>query len=372
MKVAHIVGKLKAAGVESVVFNYLRNMDLSGIETDVLYDSDSTVSPPEDLVEAGIRFIVIPPYQKLPSYISKIKELCRENGYDIVHSHMNALSGFPLYAAKRGGVKHRIAHNHSTSSKAEGKRDLAKRILRPFARRYATDYAACSEKAGRWLFGDRSFDSGEVTIFNNAIDIGKFAFNPAARAEVRSELGIGESFVLLHIGRFVKQKNTPFIIDIFKELKTYIPDAKLLLIGDGELLEETKKKVSDYTLYESVIFKGVVPDTHRYYSAADAFVLPSLYEGLPVVALEAQASGLDVYVSDAVTAECAVTPNVSFISLDDGEAAWAKEISSAKPCDRGDGAKIMKGSAFDIDKSANDMRDYHLSLVKNSSRGGKR
>ena len=368
MKVAHIVGKLKAAGVESVVFNYLRNMDLDGIETDVLYDADSTVSPPKDLAARGVRFIEIPPYQKLNAYIKRIKQLCLENGYDIVHSHMNALSGFPLFAAKRGGVKIRVAHNHSTSSKAEGKRDIAKRVLRPFARRYATSYAACSEKAGRWLFGDRKFDSGKVTLFNNAIDLDKFSFDLAARNDVRREYGLGEEFVLLHIGRFVTQKNTPFIIDIFKELKEYIPDAKLLLVGDGDLLDETEKKVKNYSLSDDVTFCGVVPDTERYYSAADAFVLPSLYEGLPVVALEAQASGLPSYLSDEVTRECAVTGHVSFISLSVGAKEWARLIAARSYTDRQLTIGAMKDTAFDIKKTANDMRRYYFELTDGSSR----
>ena len=129
MKVAHIVGKLKAAGVESVVFTYLRFMDRSGMEIDVLYDADSMVEPPRDLEEAGIRFIKIPPYQKLPEYMKTLRRLFREEKYDIVHSHINSLSVFPLRAAKSAGVKHRISHNHTTSSKAE----LARRMKIPRA-----------------------------------------------------------------------------------------------------------------------------------------------------------------------------------------------------------------------------------------------
>ena len=118
MRIAHVVGKLKAGGVESVIFSYLRFMDRDGLDIDVLYDSDSDVAPPEDLAATGVRFIEIPPYQKLPKYLKEIKRLCRENGYEVVHSNINSLSGFPLFAAKRGGVKIRIAHNHTTSSKA--------------------------------------------------------------------------------------------------------------------------------------------------------------------------------------------------------------------------------------------------------------
>ena len=363
MKVAHVVGKMKAGGVESVVFAYLANMDRTGMDIDVLYDADSTVAPPRELAEAGIRFIEIPPYQKLPVYIKAIKELCRKNGYDIVHSHLNSLSGFPLYAAKRGGVKVRIAHNHTTSSKAERKRDLAKRALRPLARRYATNYAACSENAGRWLYGDGIFDSGKVKVFANAVDTDKFRFSPASRDAARRELGVGERFVLLHVGRFVTVKNHPFIIDVFRELKKLVPDAVLVLVGDGELEERIKALASSRGLSRDVIFCGAVSDAERYYSAADAFVLPSLYEGLPVVAVEAQASGLPCFISDGVTRECAVTSGVHFLPLDAGGAAWAKAVSEEAARDRLADNEAVRSSRFNIKTSASEMRAYYDGIL---------
>ena len=193
----------------------------------------------------------------------------------------------------------------------------------------------------------------------------KFAFDPSSREEIRQKTGCG-GFVLLHVGRFVTTKNHLFIIDIFKELKKLRPDAKLLLVGDGELVDGVKEYVSAKALEDAVIFCGVVSDAERYYSAADAFLLPSLYEGLPVVALEAEASGLDVYISDAVTRECAITPHVSFLPLSAGAGEWAKTISSAPPHDRSDDAGSMRGSAFDIKKTANDLRDYYSELLNNS------
>ncbi len=367
MRIAHVVGKLKAGGVESVIFNYLRNMDRDGIDVDVLYDSDSDVAPPKVLAESGVRFIEIPPYQRLPKYLKEIKRLCRENGYDAVHSNINSLSGFPLFAAKRGGVKIRVAHNHTTSSKVEGKRDLAKRALRPLARRYATDYAACSEKAARWLFGDEAVERGEVRLFNNAIDVDRFRYSEESRAEVRAALGLSDEFVLLHVGRFVTTKNHPFIIEVFKELKAIVPDARLILVGDGEDAEAVRETIASEGLSDDVIMTGIVGDTEKYYSAADAFLLPSLYEGLPVVAVEAEAAGLPVFISDAVTRECAVTPHVTFLPLSAGARTWAEKISSCGRHDRAADGDIMKDSDFNISKSANDMRDYYFELVSGGS-----
>lgn len=382
MKVAHIVGKLKKAGVESVVFEYLRHMNLEGVEVHVLYDADSTALPPADLVSSGIKFIEIPPYQKLPSYISAIIKLCRNNKYDLVHSHMNALSVFPLFAAKLGKVPVRICHNHTTSSGLEKKRDLAKRILRPLCPVFATDLAACSELAGRWMYGDKVFESGKVTVFNNAIDIDRFRFSGSERERVRSELGIGDSLLIGHVGRFAQTKNHTFLIDIFSELKKIRPDAKLILIGEGETLDETTEKVKKLDLEDSVIFKGIVQDTEKYYFAMDAFLLPSLYEGLPVVALEAEASGLPCFISDSVTCECDVTGKVTFLPTNQKPEHWAERIAAvglqaegstaglgadgvavAGTCDRLSDNEIFKKGKFNIENSAPSLRDYYGRLT---------
>lgn len=359
MKIAHIVGKLKKAGVEAVVFTYLRNMDLREITVDVLYDADSTVEPPKDLIDMGIRFIEIPPYQKVFSYMAEIKRLCRENRYDIVHTHMNVLSVFSLFAAKCGGVAHRICHNHSTTSKFEKKKDLMKKVLRPTAKLFATDYAACSELSARWMYGDALVDNGCVTVFNNAIDLDRYSFDETARGEVRTSLGAENSFLIGHVGRFMDQKNHTFLIDIFAEIVKIRPEAKLLLIGDGENLEAVKEKVSMLSLSDKVIFKGIIPDVERYYSAMDVFLLPSLYEGLPVVALEAQATGLPCVISDAVTTESAVISEVEFLPVNRDVGKWAKTVCEAKTRDRAECNRIFRSGKFNIENSACQMRDYY-------------
>ena len=362
MKIAQVVGKLKAGGVESVVFSYLSAMDREGLDIDVLYDEDSTVEPPESLASSGINFINIPPYESPLKYAREVKRLCRERKYDIVHSHLNSLSFFPLRAARRAGVPVRIAHNHTTSSPEDGVRDKIKRAMRSFTKRAATDYAACSENAARWMFGDDAFLRGEVTLFNNAVDTEKFRYDPAARNDVRRSLGLGDSFVLIHIGRFVKTKNHPFILDVFKELLSVKPDSYLVLVGDGEALDETKERASSLGIVERVKFCGIVSDAERYYSAADAFILPSFYEGLPVVAVEAEASGLDCFLSDNVTTECAVTEHVSFLPLSCGAAEWAKRIAESAPRDRLSDNEKLENSHFNIKTVSRELRDYYLKI----------
>ncbi len=363
MKIVHIVGKLKKAGVEAVVFTYLRNMDLCGLTVDVLYDADSTVQPPADILEMGINFIEIPPYQKVFSYISAIKKICRKNKYDIIHTHMNVLSVFSLFAAKCAGVPHRICHNHSTTSKFEKKKDLMKKVLRPTAKLFATDYAACSELSARWMYGDKRVDSGRVTVFNNAIDLDRYCYSREKALQTRQELGVENDFLIGHVGRFMDQKNHTFLVDIFSEVCKINDRAKLILIGDGENLEAVKEKIRSLGIEDRVIFKGIVPDVERYYCAMDVFLLPSLYEGLPVVALEAQATGLPCVISDSVTTECAVIPEVTFLPVNKELKKWAETVVTSKVDDRVECNRRFKNGKFNIKNSAYQMREYYNKLM---------
>lgn len=368
MKIAHVIGKMKNGGVEAVVFNYLRNINDDSLSFDVLYDDDSTVSPPLDLINKGVNFIKIPPYQKLPSYISAVKRLCSENSYDAVHVHLNTLSVFALYAARLAGVRHRICHNHSTTSKKETKRNILKLILRPFAPVFATEYAACGELAGRWMFGDKRFDAGKVTVFNNAIKPERYAYNSDNRDRIRNEYGIDrDAFVIGHVGRFVTVKNHSFLVDIFKEYSKNDPTARLMLVGGGEMLDEIKEKVRREGLADMVIFTGETSDTAPFYSAMDVFCLPSLYEGLPVVALEAQASGLPCFISDKATRECALSDDTEFLPIDKGVLLWADAIKAVRLCGRENAFGMLKNGIFDIDKSAEELVSFYKRLGSKSA-----
>ena len=206
--IAQIMGKMIGGGVESVIMNYYRHIDKSKVQFDFICDSDSTNIPYEEIESLGGRVILCPPYQKLFQYIKFLTKLFKDNDYKIVHSNINTLSVFPLFAAKKAGVPVRIAHSHSTSNKKEWKKNIVKNILRPFSKRYATVYFACSELAGRYMFGDKSFNEGKVTIINNAIDLDEFKYDKKLRNKKRKELNIDEdTLVIGHIGRFVDQKN---------------------------------------------------------------------------------------------------------------------------------------------------------------------
>ena len=185
IRIAHVIGKLYAGGVESVIYNYYRHIDRTKYQFDFIIDADSKIDPPQEIMDLGARFYVVPPYQKLPQYMKELVRLFRENRYQIVHSSMNSLAVFSLCAAWIAGVPIRICHNHSRPGKGETKRNILKYSLRPFSKLFPTHLCACSRMAGEWLFGKRAMKRGKVTIFNNAIETEKFAFDPVVRNEVR-------------------------------------------------------------------------------------------------------------------------------------------------------------------------------------------
>lgn len=186
IRVAHVMGKMVGGGVEQVVMNYYRHIDRSKVQFDFLVDADSTLVPTEEIESLGGRVFVVPPYQNVLEYQQALKSLFRVQGWEIVHSHINALSVFPLHAAKKAGVPVRIAHSHSTSGKGEYAKNALKAVLRTQANRYPTHRFACSELAGKWLFGEGS----DFEVIHNAVDLSRFIFDVDTRAEARAALGL--------------------------------------------------------------------------------------------------------------------------------------------------------------------------------------
>ena len=279
--IAHIMGKWNGGGVESVVMNYYRNIDRNKIQFHFLCDEDSTDIPYEEIEKLGGKVIVIPPYQKLFKYQKELYRIFKENNYKIVHSHINALSVFPLRIAKKAGVPIRIAHSHSTSNKKEWKKNILKMILRPLSKLYANNYFACTEYAGKWLFGKKIVERKELNVINNAIDLKKFEFNENTRKALREELGIKDDTLIIgHVGRFMKQKNHEFLVEVFNEVYKKNQNTLLILIGQGPLLSEIKQKAINLNIEDKIKFIGQVTDIEKYYNIMDIFLFPSIYEGL--------------------------------------------------------------------------------------------
>ena len=330
VRVAHVIGKLAAGGVESVVYNYYRHIDHSKYQFDFIIDSDSSCEPKKELIDMGAIYYIVPPYQHLFGYIRELIKLFKENRYLIVHSNMNTLALFSLFAAWVAKVPVRICHNHSTAAKGETKRNVFKYLLRPFSKLFATNYCACSKYAAEWLFGKRTVERGGVKIFNNAIDVEKFQYDPTAREEIRRDLSLQDKFVIGHVGRFCFQKNHKFLIDVFYEITKTDNNAVLLLVGAGELKEQIENYVLELGIKDKVLFLGIRDDVHRIYQAMDVFVFPSHYEGLGLAAVEAQCAGLTVIASSRVPLEAKSTNKIIFLDLDAEIMEWTRAIKNAQ------------------------------------------
>jgi len=363
IRIAHIIGKYVGGGVEAVVMNYYRHIDRNKIQFDFICDEDSTNIPYEEIEKLCGKVILIPPYQKIFKYQKELRKVLKEGKYKIVHSHINTLSVFPLYAAKKAGVPVRIAHSHSTSNKKEWKKNIIKNILRPFSKVFATDYFACTEHAGRWLFGNKTYDNGDVFILNNAIDIDKYRFNEEIRNAKRRELKISDDDIVIgHIGRFVEQKNHDFLIDIFNEVHKENINYKLLLIGQGPLKNNIKEKVKKLNLEECVQFLGQRDDTSELYQAFDLFLFPSLYEGLGMVMIEAQCSGLPCIASTEVPKNAEVIENVSLIELDQSLEFWKNIIKNLSSKERILDVEGIRKAGYDINEESKKIEIKYQSL----------
>lgn len=330
IRVAQVMGKMLGGGVESVVMNYYRHIDRSQVQFDFLVDADSTRVPEEEIKALGGHVFRIPPYQHPLRYRKELVRLFHEEHWPIVHSHINTLSVFPLSAAKKAGVPVRIAHSHSTMGKGEFAKNLMKLALRPLSNLYPTERFACSEYAGKWLFGRNA----DFTVIPNAIELEKFHFDPVIRQETRRELGIADGMFLIgHVGRFMPQKNQAFLVDVLAELLPQKPDTILAFVGDGPDRPDVQQHAQELGIGDHILFLGQRTDVNHLYQAFDAFCLPSRYEGLGMVAIEAQVAGCPCVLSDQVPHEADVSGQSAFIPIQEPD-SWASEILRIQGTDK--------------------------------------
>lgn len=329
IRVAQVLNRMDSGGIEAVVLNYYRHIDRDKVQFDFYFAEGSSLPQREELERLGAGLYPIPAYSHLVAYHKALYIAFKQHGYRIVHAHLSTMSLFPLFAAWRAGVPVRICHNHSTAHWGEGVKTLLKYILRPFNKLFATDWFACGEKTGRWMYGDKAFDAGKVTVMPNAIDTAKFAYDAEARVALREDMGIPQdAFVVGHVGRFTYAKNHSFLSKIFAELLKEKSNSRLLLVGEGELKEQIQQQVQALGLQDKVIFTGARQDVNKLYSVMDVFCLPSFYEGMPLVAWEAQANGLPCVFSDTMTMEAVILPITQFMSTGQSARAWAEKFFS--------------------------------------------
>ena len=371
IRVLHSVSNMDRAGIETMIMNYYRNIDRNKVQFDFLCNKPQKGAYNEEIKKLGGRIYVSPgfnpvKYFKYKKYFKKITE--DEPDIKIIHAHNGPLAYFSLHCARINKFPNRIAHAHATmipysKSKILDIKWIYKNLFKNRIKNEANYYFGCSTEACKFYFGVEK----KYTLINNAIDIEKFIYNEEIREKIRNELGIKkEEFVIGHVGRFMNQKNHKFLIDIFNEIYKKNKNAILLLIGIGELENEIFEKVKSLGLDKNVIFAGSVSNVNEYYQAMDVFILPSLFEGLPVVGIEAQAAGLKCFMSDTITDEVAITENVKFLNLkNDSLDIWADEILKSKEYIRKDMSKEIIKAGYSIKEEAKKLQDIYLKMGEN-------
>ncbi len=365
IRVAVIMGKMHAGGKKNLVMEYYRHIDRSKVQFDFFCDTDSNSVPTEEIEKLGGRVYMIPPYQNILANMKAMRKVFRENHYQILHGYNSTMNIFAMLVGKQCDIPVRINESISMGHKSD-KKNILKNLLKPFSTCFATHYMSNGEVCGRWQFGDKLFDAGKVAVFKTVIDTEKHAYEPELREKCRREFGLEENIVIGHIGRFTAQKNTLFIIDIFNEIAKKESKAKLLLIGHGELEEEMMDRVKRYGIEDRVLNLGKREDIHQFYNAMDCFLLPSLYEGLPVVGVEAECCGLPMFFSTEIPRESSSCDDLGyFIGLDKSDKEWADKVleETKKNMEmRTDRRDDVKAAGFDSCSEGKKLTQFYESL----------
>lgn len=361
IRVLQCVSNMDRAGIETMLMNFYRNIDKDKVQFDFLCNKSKPGDYDDEIRSLGGNIYVTPGLNPLKWFkYQKFMKSFFENHpeYKIIHCQNEAM-GFPaLYAAKKCNIPTRISHSHNTITRFDFKWPI-KILYKLLLKGVATDYVACSHAAGLYLFGK------DVKIINNAIDSDKFLFNNNIRKKIRKQLNIDNNYVIGHVGRFEPQKNHEFIIDMFYNYQKENDKAVLLLIGTGSLFNRIKEKVEKLGIKDKVLFLGNISNVNEIYQAMDIFILPSEHEGLPVVGIEAQTSGLRCLFSDKITKEVDITGNVVFLPINSYE-DWICEFNKNCSFERLNMKKIIVDKNYDIKNATRRIEDFYLTKESNN------
>lgn len=373
VRVLHYIKHLENGGGETLIYNIYKNVDRRNVQFDFAVNTQKKELLNEEVQALGAQIYSL--IKKEPSITLfkmitcaiGLKRLLKTVHYDIIHIHCSNSQGLLFaYVAKKMGVKNRIVHIHNSG--VDGKFKIVKKAVHLMLKKLfigsATEYYACSQMAAEWLFTKDIIENGQYSIIKNGIDCNTFKFDIKKRMEQRAKLHIQDEVVICSVGRLEVEKNQLFLLQIFKCLIDSGLKYKLLLIGRGTLLPVIKEKIKNYGLEQNVILIDRTNCVEKYLFASDIFVLPSLHEGLGIVAIESQAAGLSTFVSDGVPQEVCLTDLISQIDLKEPADIWAKVIANAKLCNNREiYSSVIKESGYEIKKVAKELEKRYLDLV---------
>lgn len=350
IKILQVIGALNIGGAENVAMNFSRYMDKTRFQIDYLVFGEEKGVYEEEALTHGSKVIHIdPPSKGYLQYLRELKKILNKGQYDIIHAHTLLNNGITLFVAYWAKIKKRISHSHSTNS---GRKEniiykFYAFIMKKMIRQYATHYLACGRDAGEYLYGKKIFKE-QGLVLNNGIEITKFIFNRVLSKQIREDLEITDETVIGHIGRLTNVKNHDFLLEVFYEFQKIESNSKLLLVGDGELKEQIEQKIKVLGISDKVIMTGVRKDVENMLQAIDVVVFPSIFEGLPVTLIEAQAAGVPCLVSDNITSEIQITNLVKFLSLNTTPKDWAVKIIELNKLEKKEYSTCLKEKGYDI------------------------
>lgn len=362
IRILNLFTIMNRGGAETMVMNYYRSIDRSKVQFDFMVHRQEQGAYDEEIEALGGRIFRMPPIRPWTAgtYRKTVRKFYQEHPeYKVIHAHMSELGYYDFLEAERAGVPVRICHAHNRPYGIDLKSPIRwyyKTRMMP----HITHMFMCGQESGDWLFGKRN--GGKFVQMNNAIDAKAYAFDETRRKKMRASLGLKNELVIGHVGRFDSQKNHAFIIDIFKEVHKLEPNARLLLVGNdaGKLAEDIRRKVKNLGLDEAVHFLGVRSDVADLMQAMDVFIFPSLFEGLSVASMEAQASGLPTIISDGVPIECKKTELVEVVPLSANADIWANKLLEMRKNHRKNTFEQIKAAGFDITENAKKLQQFYI------------
>ena len=368
IRVLHIVGRMDRGGIETMLMNLYRAIDREKVQFDFLAHYGREAAYNEEIRRLGGKIYEMPAlkdekcvyYWKLFSYILALFRFFRQHPeYRIIHGHMTNTAAIYLKIAQLCGVPCRIAHSHSTRSKP-GFQGIVTNLLHKPIHRLATDLFACSEEAAAWICPSSRNSNRQVRVIPNAIDLKDYLVSDHIRNEVRQTLSIQNKTVIICVARFRPEKNQIFLADVLLSLRRKQPNAFLLFVGDGPSEELVRRKIQMLGLSDCAAFLGARPDVPQLLQAADAFVLPSLWEGMPMSVVEALAAGLHPVISDGIALSPELEPLVQKLALDASAEQWADALLNSVVQPRNDYSEYLRRARCDIRVTASNLEKFYL------------
>ncbi len=368
VRIIYILGNaLQRGGTEAFVMNYLRHMDLNKVEIDFAVQGYDKGVYDDEVCGYGCNIYHLPYKNKnFLQYRKQLRALFLNGNYEVVHAHMDSANGLVLKWAKECGIPHRISHSHNTKVMTH---NIFKLVINKYFRvlnnSNANYFFACSEDAGKWLYGEKMMAEGKINIIKNAIDVKRYVYSPKIREELRRQYGIKSKYIIGMVGRLHFQKNPLFMLDVINELRKENEDYLLVLVGEGDLKDDIEKRIGELHCKNNVWVVGARDNIDEWLNIFDIFCMPSLFEGLGIAGIEAQANGLVCLFSEYIPRSTGLLPTTVYLPIDGSKSVWVDYIRSHIEDGRmADSDEALKAQGYAIEEESKKLQTFYESLQR--------